>query len=279
MPLDLRIELRGFERAAGEIALELGHVDAIGRKPAEALVERRRNVAHFEQEGRFRRAIACVNVRRCARHDHEARRVVRGVLDILGEDFQSVDLRREARRDGGDRRIAQLRHFAGRAGGIGGRHRLDSMLAQEVAALAETHDVRARFPDIRQLRAFQGHQLEADRQVILAGDVELGGGQQIVNVADPARDRVLDRDHGEGGFALLDGDETVLEGAAGHGLMGRKGLAAGNVRVRARFALIGNFLAHCGNPCPAPRIRRASDRRDARGKRLCEAPVILCAPG
>ena len=139
--------------------------------------------------------------------------------------------------------------------------------------------MRARFPDIRQLRALQGHQLEADRQVILAGDVELGGGQQIVNVADPARDRVLDRDHGEGGFALLDGDETVLEGAAGHGLMGRKGLAAGNVRVRARFALIGNFLAHCGNPCPAPRIRRASDRRDARGKRLCEAPVILCAPG
>ena len=93
-------------------------------------------------------------------------------------------------------------------------------------------------------RALERHQLEADGQVILAGDVQLGGRQQIVDVADPAGDGVFHRDHGEGSLALLDRNETVLEGAAGHRLMGRKGLAAGNVRVRAGFALIGNFQLH-----------------------------------
>ena len=44
-------------------------------------------------------------------------------------------------------------------------------------------------------------------------------GQQVVDVGDPAGDRVLDRDHGEvGGPRPASGGEGVLEGGAGHRL-------------------------------------------------------------
>src|ERR1700693_4565286 len=50
MAFDVGVELRGEEIALDHVALELGHVDAVGGKTAERLVERGRNVAHPEQE-------------------------------------------------------------------------------------------------------------------------------------------------------------------------------------------------------------------------------------
>src|SRR5713226_6294541 len=50
MAFDVGIELRGEEIALDHIALELGHVDAVGGETAERLVERGRHVAHPEQE-------------------------------------------------------------------------------------------------------------------------------------------------------------------------------------------------------------------------------------
>src|SRR6516162_11819336 len=71
MALDIGIELRRRKRTVDHVALELGHVDAIGGEPAQRLVKRRRYIAHSEQKGRHRRSTAwrppCL-----ARHDQKA---------------------------------------------------------------------------------------------------------------------------------------------------------------------------------------------------------------
>ena len=76
-----------------------------------------------------------------ARQHDEARGVVGLVLDVLGEDVEPVDLGGEPRRDGGARLVAGLRDLARRARRVGGDHRLDAELADDLAALAERVDV------------------------------------------------------------------------------------------------------------------------------------------
>ena len=55
MAVDVGEEARRGEFAVDHVAFELGHVDAIGGEAAERLVERRRHVAHAEDEGRHGR--------------------------------------------------------------------------------------------------------------------------------------------------------------------------------------------------------------------------------
>ena len=86
------------------------------------------------------------------------------------------------------------------------------------------------------------HELEMDRQEMLADDVEAGGRQQMVDVGDAAGERILDRDHGELGLALLDRGEAVLEGRAGHGLVVGIDLLAGEVGVGSGLALEHDLL-------------------------------------
>ena len=50
MALDIGIELGGVERAAELIALQLGHVDAIGGEAAQRLVERGGDILHLEDK-------------------------------------------------------------------------------------------------------------------------------------------------------------------------------------------------------------------------------------
>ena len=88
--------------------------------------------------------------------------------------------------------------------------------------------------------AGQHHQLEMDRQEILADDVQPRFRQQMMDVGDAAGDRVLDRDHGEVGLAGLDRVEGVLEGRAGQRLHAGKHVAAGGVGIGAGLALEGN---------------------------------------
>src|SRR5271166_2611876 len=64
----------------------------------------------------------------------------------------------------------------------------------------------------------------------------------MMNVGDPARDRILDRDHAKARFSLGDGAERVLEGVAGERLPIRIDVLASDVRIGAGFALIGDFL-------------------------------------
>ena len=64
----------------------------------------------------------------------------------------------------------------------------------------------------------EGHQRELDAQEVLADDVQVGVGQEVVDVGDPAGDRVVDRDHRQLGVAVLDRGEDVLERRARHRL-------------------------------------------------------------
>ena len=67
----------------------------------------------------------------------------------------------------------------------------------------------------------------------------------MMDVGDAAGDRVLDRDHAELGLAGSERAEAILEGGAGDRLVIRIGLAAGEMRIRARLALEDDlFLAH-----------------------------------
>ena len=74
---------------------------------------------------------------------------------------------------------------------------------------------------VLQRGARRRHQLMAHAQEVLADDVEIGVGQQVMDVGDAAGDRVLDRDHGEARFARLHRLQRVLERRAGDGFHGR----------------------------------------------------------
>src|SRR3546814_5313204 len=73
---DIRIELGRVEARAALIALQLGHVDAVGRKASKRLVERGRHVLHLEYEGRHRRGPGRRNLL-FPRKDDKTRGVVR----------------------------------------------------------------------------------------------------------------------------------------------------------------------------------------------------------
>ena len=66
--------------------------------------------------------------------------------------------------------------------------------------------------------------------------------QQMMDVGDAARHRILDRDHGELGLAALHRGERILEGRAGKRLHVRIGVARGEMRIGARLALKGDFV-------------------------------------
>src|SRR3954463_4422522 len=79
---------------------------------------------------------------------------------------------------------------------------------------------------------------------MFADDVQPRRGQQMVNVGDPASDRVLDRNHGKLGLAVGNGRERVLESRAGQGLVVGPRFRAGDVRVGAPFTLEGDASRH-----------------------------------
>ena len=108
-----------------------------------------------------------------------------------------------------------------------------------------------------QRRTLRRHQLIADRQEPFGDDVQLRGRHQMMDVGDAAGDRILDRDHAEIDLAVGQRSETILEGRAGHRLVVRIGLAAGDVRIRPRFSLENDlFLA----PYAYPFCRRLGRR-------------------
>ena len=100
--------------------------------------------------------------------------------------------------------------------------------------------MRQRLLDGLSVAPGQRHQLVAHAQEVLADDVEVGVRQQVMDVGDAAGDRVLDRDHGIARLARLHGGQRVLEGRAGDRLEVGKDLAAGQMRVGAGLALVGD---------------------------------------
>ncbi len=85
--------------------------------------------------------------------------------------------------------------------------------------------------DVLEPRAGHRHELEVDRQKMLADDVKARSREQMMDVGDAAGHRILDRDHGQVGLAPLDRGEAVLEGRAGHCLVVGMDLLAGEVEL------------------------------------------------
>ena len=107
-----------------------------------------------------------------------------------------------------------------------------SYVASGAAAAADAHVLHA--------SARHPHQVEVDGHEVLADDEQPRRRQQVVDVRDPAGDRVLDRDHRQLGQTGVDGLEGVLEGGARQGGEFGVHLAARGVRVRPRLALVGD---------------------------------------
>ena len=83
----------------------------------------------------------------------------------------------------------------------------------------------------------QCHELVTHAQKMLADDMQLRPGQQMVDVGDAPCHGVLNRDHCVAGVAGLYRRQRILEGGAGDRLEGRECFLAGKVRVGARLAL------------------------------------------
>ena len=169
----------------------------------------------------------------------EARRVVRLVLDVLGEDLEAIDLGGKARRERGAGRIAPFGHLARRARRVAAHMRLQAELADDLAALAERMNVAVDTLLIVPRSAVRHrHQLEVDRQEVLADDVQAGGRQEVVDVGHAAGDRVLDRDHGESGLRPpTTAAKASSNVGAGQRFPIRVHLLAGDVGIGARLAL------------------------------------------
>ena len=170
-----------------------------------------------------------------------------GVLDIGLGHFEPVDLGGEP---GGDHRgaaVAGFAQLARGAGGIGRDHRLQFQRADRLAALAERHDVAVHRLELGQLDAGKREQLVPHPLEMLGDDVQARMRQQMMDVGDAARHRILDGDHGELGRAALNRGERILEGRAGKRLHARIGVARGEVRIGARLALKGDFVRRFGH--------------------------------
>jgi len=150
---------------------------------------------------------------------------VRLVFDIGLEDVEPVDFGGKPRGDGGARRVAGFGDLARRAGGVGGHYRLDAQFADHLAALAERVHMALNRLDVLECRALHRQQLVTYRHEMLGDDMQPGSGHQMMDVGDPAGDRILDRNHAEIGVARGEGKKTLLECSAGYGFRVRIGLA------------------------------------------------------
>ena len=102
------------------------------------------------------------------------------------------------------------------------------------------------------------HRLE-----MLADDVKPGIRHEMVDIGDPAGDRVLDWNHSERRFTLADRGESILELDAGQRFHLRKRLPAGKVGIGARRALksdhAGRIDSHAQRrPSSSMRARKRS---------------------
>ena len=98
--------------------------------------------------------------------------------------------------------------------------------------MAERLDVALHGFDVGQFGAARRHQLVPDRQKPFADDEQAEIRQQMMDIGNPAGDRILDRDHSEIGLARGDRGQRVLEGRAGQRLGVGIGFDDGDVGIR-----------------------------------------------
>src|SRR5262245_19073384 len=99
------------------------------------------------------------------------------------------------------------------------------------------HRFQLRKLDARKRQELMPYPLE-----VLGDDVKPRMRQQVVNVGDATRRRVLDRDHGELGAAGFDRGDRILEGGTGERLQARIGVERREMRVGAGLALEGDSV-------------------------------------
>ena len=132
MTLGLNIKLRRHKIAVQQIALQLVDINTVGGKPAQSLVQRRRNTLHFEDKRRHKPLFGFGRNHMFARQNQKARRVVAGVFNIRRQNIQPINFRREF---GSNRRfgfIVPTFHVFARLGGVDSRHRFNAARLQKV---------------------------------------------------------------------------------------------------------------------------------------------------
>src|SRR5690606_4604387 len=152
--LNVGVEL-GRGKGAELVALQLGHVDAVRGKASHGLVERRRHVAHPEDEGGHHSGVRrwlFHPLFRLSQHD-EAGDVALNILDIFLDDVQTIELGREPGGEGRHGTLLLLGHQARRARGIAGDYRFPAVLADEFATLAQRVNVAVHAADFLALHA------------------------------------------------------------------------------------------------------------------------------
>ena len=176
-----------------------------------------------------------------------------------GEDLEAVDLGGERGGDGGERRVVRPRSTmraepAVSASGTGFRPSLRSVLRHWPSACVWLSTC---FTVLRR-GARRGHELVAHAQEVLADDVEIGVRQQVMDVGDAAGDRVLDRDHGVAARRPTSPPRArPRRWRRRRPRRSGKGLAAGEVRVGAGLALVGDAVS----PAPAALRRQSAVHR------------------
>ena len=175
---------------------------------------------------------------------YETGRIRLVIFDPGGQYLQAVEFGRHGRCERELGRIIPVAHFARRTCGIAGNHRGQPVLADDLAALAQRMDVAMHFGGFGDAAARQPEQVEADPQVVLADNVQIGLGEQDVDIGNAAGNGILDRNHCQLGLAVFHHGEGIFEAGARNGFHLGETLHAGHVRVGAGLALVGNLLAH-----------------------------------
>ena len=131
------------------------------------------------------------------------------------------------------------------SGGVGERFmRIARLFDVEGDVSAERMDVAVHALDGAEIGRRNCHEMEVDRQEMLADDVQPGGRQHVMDVGHAPRDGVLDGNHGKAGRPFVHGRQGVLEGRTGERLPIGTGLRTGRVGIGAQLTLEGNKLAH-----------------------------------
>ncbi len=80
------------------------------------------------------------------------------------------------------------------------------------------------------------------RQKPFADNMQPRSRHEMMNIGDPAGERIVDRNHPEHGATGAHRGKGVLEGRTRQRLVARIGFVAGDMRIRAEFALECNFF-------------------------------------
>ena len=114
-----------------------------------------------------------------------------------------------------DRHIGAFGDVACRAGRVGMHDRCQAEAAKPFAALGKALRVAVDLDKPVDGRALWRQKVMIDALEMLAIDEQSRSGKKMVDIGNPARDRVFDRHHGKRGAAFLNGKDHVLERGAG----------------------------------------------------------------